>query len=72
MPYRPQTTWLALLCVGDGTAVGVKGWFSFQGQWAWWLKDYIDRKFMAKYSEDLPDLEEMMREGRLGAAVMRF
>lgn len=34
-------------------AVGSRGWLSFQGKWAWWLKDYIDQAFMHKYGRDL-------------------
>lgn len=34
-------------------AVGTRGWLTFQGRWAWWLKDYIDRAFMNKYGRDL-------------------
>ena len=54
---------MALLSTGDGRAVAVKGWVSLQGRWAWLWKDYIDRKFMRKYDEDLPELEEMMKPG---------
>lgn len=34
-----------------------------QGKWLWSLKDYIDRSFMRKYSDDLPDM--MMMAGGL-------
>jgi hypothetical protein len=34
-------------------AVGSRGWLTFQGRWAWWLKDYIDRSFMNKYGRGL-------------------
>lgn len=34
-------------------AVGTRGWLTFQGRCAWWLKDYIDRAFMNKYCRDL-------------------
>jgi hypothetical protein len=35
-------------------AVGTRGWLTFQGGWAWTLKDYIDRAFMDKYGTALP------------------
>jgi len=35
-------------------AVGSRGWLTFQGAWAWRLKDYIDRSFMDKYGAALP------------------
>jgi selenide, water dikinase len=31
-----------------------------EGKWVWWWKDWIDRRFMDKFS-DLPDVEEMMK-----------
>ncbi len=44
--YRPQSDFLTLLNLGDGTAIGVKKGFSFEGRWVMRLKDRIDRKFM--------------------------
>jgi selenide, water dikinase len=49
MPFQNKPTALALLSLGDKTCVGHKGDFIFRGAWAWRLKDYIDRRFMAKY-----------------------
>lgn len=34
-------------------AVASRGWLTFQGRWAWWLKDYIDKAFMHRYGKDL-------------------
>jgi NADH dehydrogenase FAD-containing subunit len=48
-PFQNKPTALALLSLGDKTCVGHKGNFIFKGAWAWWMKDYIDRRFMAKY-----------------------
>ena len=44
--YRPQSDFLTLLNLGDGTAIGVKKGFSFEGRWVMRWKDRIDRKFM--------------------------
>jgi hypothetical protein len=33
--------------------VASRGWLTFQGRWAWWLKDYIDKAFMHRYGKDL-------------------
>jgi hypothetical protein len=33
--------------------------FSVQGAYLWNLKDWIDRKFMAKYGDDLKPMEMM-------------
>ena len=52
-PYRPQKHWLALIGTGDRRAVASRGaWFA-QGQWMWRWKDWIDRRFMARF-RDLP------------------
>ena len=51
--YRPQRRWLALISTGDRHAVASKGaWFA-RGDWVWRWKDWIDRRFMAKF-QDLP------------------
>lgn len=44
--YRPQSDFLTLLNLGDGSAIGVKRGFSFEGRWVMAWKDRIDRKFM--------------------------
>jgi len=59
-PFVPQSTWLSLITTGDKYCVGTKGWIGLQGAWLWSLKDYIDRAFMRKYGEDLPDMMKMM------------
>jgi pyridine nucleotide-disulfide oxidoreductase family protein len=50
--YRPQGSFLSLLNTSDGRALlrwrGVVG----HGRGAWWLKDRIDRRFMARYRPD--------------------
>lgn len=52
-PWIPQSTNLNLISAGDKYAIGVKGWFGWQGAFLWTWKDWIDRKFMAKYGDDL-------------------
>ncbi len=53
--YRPQTTWLALISTGDKFAVASKGALGFAGAWVWRWKDWIDRRFMAKF-QDFPEM----------------
>ena len=47
--YRPQADFLALLNLGDGSALGAKWGRSFEGPWVMRLKDRIDRKFMRRF-----------------------
>ncbi len=47
--YRPQSDFLTLLNLGDGTAVGSKWGVSFEGAWVMRLKDAIDRRFVRRF-----------------------
>jgi selenide, water dikinase len=47
--YRPQRGFLKLMNSGDGRAIGEWKGTSFEGRWAWRLKDFIDRRFIAAY-----------------------
>jgi selenide, water dikinase len=55
-PYRPQSRWLALISTGDRYAVASRGAFHAQGAWVWRWKDWIDRRFMRRFSE-FPEME---------------
>jgi selenide,water dikinase len=47
--YRPQSSFLSILNSADGRALlRWKGVVS-HSRWAWWLKDWIDRRFMRRY-----------------------
>ena len=53
-PYQPQRGFLSLLSTGDRRALlQYQGWTQY-GQWAWWLKDRIDRQFMQLYQDYRP------------------
>lgn len=47
--YQPQQGFLSLLNTCDGKALFSWKGFSFRARWAWWLKDWIDRRFMRRY-----------------------
>ncbi len=54
--YKPQTTWLALISTGDKYAVASRGVLGFAGAKVWQWKDWIDRRFMAKF-QDFPKMD---------------
>lgn len=49
--YRPQRRWLALISTGDQFAVASRGLLGFSGAWVWRWKDWIDRRFMRRFSD---------------------
>ncbi|MCW5651496.1 MAG: selenide, water dikinase SelD [Ramlibacter sp.] len=55
--YRPQRRWLALISTGDRHAVASRGGLGFEGDWVWRWKDWIDRRFMQRFSEFPPMAE---------------
>ena len=55
-PFKPQSTLLALISSGDQYAIASKAKLHFEGAALWQWKDWIDRRFMQKFSE-LPDMD---------------
>lgn len=48
-PYQPPSKTLQLLSCGRRYGIGSWGNLSFEGRWVWYLKDRIDRAFLARY-----------------------
>ncbi len=47
--YTPQDKYLALIGTGDKKAIASWSSFGWRSTLLWWLKDYIDRKFMHQF-----------------------
>jgi NADH dehydrogenase FAD-containing subunit len=49
--YHPQRRYLAILNLGDGTALSTWGPLWWNGPSSMWLKDFIDRRFLDRYRQ---------------------
>ncbi|HSD61355.1 MAG TPA: pyridine nucleotide-disulfide oxidoreductase, partial [Burkholderiales bacterium] len=47
--FRPQRRVLSLISAGGHHAVACYGPLALEGRWVWHWKDWIDRRFMARY-----------------------
>jgi selenide,water dikinase len=65
-PYRPQRDALYIVSTGEPYAIGTRNGLVAEGAWAWRLKDWIDRRFMARFNH-LPEMEQPA--GALATAV---
>lgn len=54
-PFIPQKRALALISTGDQYAIATRGGNAIEGTFVWKWKDWIDRRWMAKYAE-FPDM----------------
>jgi selenide,water dikinase len=50
--YSPQKHFLSLISTGERYAVASRGGFAAQGAWLWYVKNWIDRRFMKKFDVD--------------------
>lgn len=69
--FQPQRGFLRLLNTGDGRAIGEWKGVSFEGAWAWRLKDAIDSPFMAKHQDYTPMSMTPAPDGDAAAEAMR-
>lgn len=49
--YRPQSRWLSILDLGDGTGLALRGRLWWLGCAPLWLKRWLDRRFLALHRE---------------------
>ncbi|MGF7161831.1 selenide,water dikinase [Rhodoligotrophos appendicifer] len=47
--FTPPRIWLSILSTGERYAIASRGSWSVEGHWVWHWKDWIDRRFIAKY-----------------------
>lgn len=52
-PYKPQTSFLSIINMGDQYALAQRGRWSIQGRWPWCYKHFVDRKFMMQFKPPL-------------------
>ena len=50
-PYRPQRTSLYIVSTGEPYAVATRNGMTVAGRWVWSLKDAIDRRFIARFTD---------------------
>ncbi len=51
-PHQPPQRTLSLLSCGDQRAIASWGRWSAQGRWVWWLKNWLDRRVVARFKTD--------------------
>jgi selenide,water dikinase len=50
LDYVPQAASLSLISCGDKYAIASRGNWSAEGKWAWWWKDWLDRRWIRNFS----------------------
>ena len=49
--WKPQKQALAILGTADGQGIGIRGRHASRSRGWWWLKTWIDRRWMARYTD---------------------
>lgn len=68
-PYYPQRDYLKLVSTGAKGAVADKFGLRSGGPWLWWLKDRIDRKFMAMFAQGGAMVQPLPPEPRVEGLI---
>jgi selenide,water dikinase len=50
LEYVPQKASLSLISCGEKYVIASRGSWSAEGSWAWWWKDWIDRRWIGKFT----------------------
>ncbi len=49
--FSPQEDYLLILNLGDGTGLLTYRGFAVRGRWAFWFKDWLDRRFVRQFQQ---------------------
>ncbi len=52
--FKPQKNYLLILNLGDGTGLLTYGSWTLRSRWAFWFKDWLDRRFVRKFQSKDP------------------
>lgn len=69
LAYKPQKSFLSLFALGDKSALAVWAGFSLSGVLLWWLKDWIDRRFVMKFRLKHP-VTSIVHSAKQAASVL--
>ena len=53
-PHTPPRNTLNIVTCGEHYAIATWGAWGARGKWVWWLKNWIDRRFVARYNHAPP------------------